>query len=35
MYLFGVVIVDALVYFKNEENNLNAVDYTNPMNEWM
>ena len=28
-------VVDALVYFKNEENNLDAVDYSNPMNEWM
>ena len=28
-------VVDALVYFKNEENNLYAVDYLNPMNEWI
>src|SRR5574344_878797 len=28
-------VVDALVYFKNAENNLDAVDYSNPMNEWM
>ena len=28
-------VVDALDYFKNEDNNLDAVDYLNPMNEWI
>ncbi len=27
-------IVEALVYFKNEKNNLDAVDYSKPIIEW-
>ena len=27
-------IVKALVYVKNEDTNLNSVDYTTPLNEW-
>ena len=27
-------IVKALVYFKNEETNLNAIDLSNPIVEW-
>ena len=28
-------IVKALVYFKNEETNLNAIDLSNPIIEWV
>ena len=28
-------IVKALVYFKNEETNLNAIDLSNPVIEWV
>ena len=28
-------IVKALVYFKNEETNLNAIDLSNPIVEWV
>lgn len=27
-------IIEALVYFKNEKNNLDAVDYSKPIIEW-
>jgi len=35
LFLEDETIVDALVYFKNEKNNLNAADYSNPINEWI